>query len=179
MPEGAAGGGTGSTGDGSIQVAVIGGSARTGSEQVGDLDGELEGSLVIFDGRILEEQQRAQSARRGTDGDGPPGSEETGAGSGAVDVGGGAPAMPGSAGEEGGPDGDVSVAEAGSVARPMPGGASESGQASGAPPEGIPDGDDDDIVARQLREAAENETDPALREKLWEEYRRYKEGTSR
>ncbi len=34
---------------------------------------------------------------------------------------------------------------------------------------------DDDIVARQLREAAEKETDPVLREKLWEEYRRYKE----
>jgi hypothetical protein len=36
--------------------------------------------------------------------------------------------------------------------------------------------DDDDIVARQLREAAEKETDPALKEKLWEEYRRYKKG---
>ena len=38
--------------------------------------------------------------------------------------------------------------------------------------------DDDDIVARQLREAAEKETDPALKEKLWEEYRRYKKGVS-
>ena len=37
-----------------------------------------------------------------------------------------------------------------------------------------PGADDDDIVARQLREAAENELDPELREKLWEEYRRYK-----
>jgi hypothetical protein len=34
---------------------------------------------------------------------------------------------------------------------------------------------DDDIVARQLREAAEKETDPELKKKLWEEYRRYKE----
>ncbi len=33
---------------------------------------------------------------------------------------------------------------------------------------------DDDIVARQLREAAENETDPELKEKLWKEYRDYK-----
>jgi hypothetical protein len=38
----------------------------------------------------------------------------------------------------------------------------------------IPSGHDDDIVARQIREAAENESDPELREKLWEEYRRYK-----
>ena len=37
-----------------------------------------------------------------------------------------------------------------------------------------PAADDDDIVARQLREAAENESDPELREKLWQEYRRYK-----
>ncbi len=35
---------------------------------------------------------------------------------------------------------------------------------------------DDDIVARQLREAAEKEKDPALKKKLWEEYRKYKEG---
>jgi hypothetical protein len=33
---------------------------------------------------------------------------------------------------------------------------------------------DDDIVARQLREAAEKETDPELKEKLWQEYRDYK-----
>ena len=34
----------------------------------------------------------------------------------------------------------------------------------------------DDIVARQLKEAAEKETDPELKKKLWEEYRKYKEG---
>ena len=37
--------------------------------------------------------------------------------------------------------------------------------------------DDDDVVARQLRRAAEQETDPELRKKLWEEYRKYKQGT--
>jgi hypothetical protein len=35
--------------------------------------------------------------------------------------------------------------------------------------------EDDDIVARQLREAAENETDPELKEKLWREYEAYKQ----
>lgn len=44
-------------------------------------------------------------------------------------------------------------------------------------PADIPDGSDDDVVARQLREAAEKETDPELRARLWEEYRRYKRGT--
>lgn len=43
-----------------------------------------------------------------------------------------------------------------------------------SPPPGTPDGSDDDIVARQLREAAESEPDPELRERLWEEYRAYK-----
>jgi hypothetical protein len=37
---------------------------------------------------------------------------------------------------------------------------------------------DDDIVARQLREAAENETDPELKEKLWKEYHEYKKNQS-
>lgn len=36
---------------------------------------------------------------------------------------------------------------------------------------------DDDIVARQLKEAAEKETDPDLKEKLWDEYYRYKKKT--
>ena len=38
-------------------------------------------------------------------------------------------------------------------------------------------GEDDDIVARQLREAAEKETDPELKEKLWQEYEEYKKNT--
>ena len=39
------------------------------------------------------------------------------------------------------------------------------------------DKDDDDIVARQLREAAENETDPELKKRLWEKYEEYKKST--
>ena len=46
------------------------------------------------------------------------------------------------------------------------------------PPSGIPDGGDDDIVARQLREAAQAEKDPQLRKKLWNEYCIYKQSTS-
>ena len=41
-------------------------------------------------------------------------------------------------------------------------------------PSDIPSGSGDDVVARQLREAASRETDPAVREKLWDEYRKYK-----
>jgi hypothetical protein len=49
-----------------------------------------------------------------------------------------------------------------------------SGGGSGAPDRSIPSGEDDDIVARRLRRAAEQETDPELKEKLWKEYMEYK-----
>ena len=45
---------------------------------------------------------------------------------------------------------------------------------AGQIPDDIPDATDDDIIARQLREAAMQETDPELKEKLWDEYKRYK-----
>ena len=41
-------------------------------------------------------------------------------------------------------------------------------------PEDIDDGQGDGIVLRQLRDAAMRETDPVLRERLWDEYRRIK-----
>ena len=41
-------------------------------------------------------------------------------------------------------------------------------------PDDIGDGQGDDIVMRQIREAAMKERDPLLREKLWDEYRRIK-----
>ena len=57
------------------------------------------------------------------------------------------------------------------------GGGTLGGSGPSAVPADIPDGRDDDIVARQLREAAMKETDPELRERLWEEYRQYKTST--
>jgi hypothetical protein len=42
--------------------------------------------------------------------------------------------------------------------------------------EDVADLQDDDIVARQLREQAEQEQNSELKEKLWDEYRRYKAG---
>ena len=39
-------------------------------------------------------------------------------------------------------------------------------------------GNDNDIVARRLRKAAEQESNPALRAKLWKEYTDYRQGTS-
>jgi len=48
---------------------------------------------------------------------------------------------------------------------------------AGSVPPDIPDGQDDDVVARQLREAAMAETDPELQKRLWDEYRKYKRGS--
>jgi hypothetical protein len=79
----------------------------------------------------------------------------------------------------------------GSYAPPMPSGGAANGSATDGTsqsgdglegtasastsnvPNDIPSGEDDDVVARQIREAAMKETDPELREKLWEEYRKY------
>ncbi len=51
-------------------------------------------------------------------------------------------------------------------------GAEEGGENIVPIPEDIGDGRNDDIVLRQIREAAMNERDPVMREKLWDEYRR-------
>jgi hypothetical protein len=50
---------------------------------------------------------------------------------------------------------------------------------TGAPPSTYTPSPDDDIVARQLREAAEKETDPELKAKLWKEYEEYKKSRAK
>ena len=47
-------------------------------------------------------------------------------------------------------------------------------QSTSEVPPDLVDASNDDIIARQLREAAMKEQDPELREKLWDEYRKYK-----
>jgi hypothetical protein len=52
------------------------------------------------------------------------------------------------------------------------------GGGNGATAQKVSVGSDNDIVARRLRKAAEQETDPALRTKLWKEYSDYRQGMS-
>lgn len=85
----------------------------------------------------------------------------------------------GSAGKAGGPAGGQEQARAGDAGPSVSPSASGPGKKpqGAAAPKRHPsqDGDgDDDIIARQLREAAEKETDPVLKEKLWVEYNKYK-----
>lgn len=86
----------------------------------------------------------------------------------------------GEEGEEGDQEGSEGQGSEDGTSQPggyQPGGAEGAeGEEAEQQPDDIPDGQDDDIVARQLRELAEKETDPELKERLWDEYRKYKAG---
>lgn len=153
------------------------GPARTGDEEVAVLDRQLEDALGRYDEQIHKEFEKAQAERRA------PGqaaaSEEQEAESEWNSTNTTDPATPAekshearaqtrtrsSPAESGDPDSDSKEREEGSEDR---------GTHSTPPPADIPGGDDDDVVARQLREAAQKERDPVLRDKLWDEYRKYK-----
>jgi hypothetical protein len=133
---------------------------RTGAETTEALDAELFSGLGEFDEMLLREQERVKAATPRSD---------TGSGGG------------GGAGSSAADSGTTEQADFGTAAEATygegagPGSPRSTGKTS-APP-GTPDGSDDDVVARQLREAAEKEADPELKKKLWEEYRKYKAGT--
>ena len=132
------------------------------------LDKELNESIAIFEGRILD-------ARNQLPGNAPPPTSAEKVPGVAVLGGTGTPADGGGFQENGQQGPETGVIEQGR----MPKGAviAKTGE-TGAPPipEDIPDPQGDDIVARQIREAAIAATDPALKEKLWEEYKNYRAG---
>ena len=134
------------------QVADGEGSADGEANEGGAGDDELDEALEDLDGEILDERVAAQDrARGGETNDG-----EADAADGAEDQGGGA--MPGRR----------RPAVAVPPAPPLP------------KPEiqDAPDARDEDVVARQIREAAMAEPDPVLREALWREYERIVSGKS-
>lgn len=170
--------------------------AATEAERVAMLDGQLNNSLEAFDKLLLDEARKARTREAAE-------SAATGGASGASGAGSGkrnGAARAGKSGEdessgaeqnageskeagaeprrEGGPYG---APQEGSPGGPIGGreaGTTGPRTASTAPPD-VGDGNDDDIVARQIRKAAEAEADPELRKKLWDEYRKYKQGVSR
>lgn len=150
------------------------GEASTNDERRGKLDRRLDDSLGEFDKTLGEEQRRSAAER----------DARVAANAGKQPAG-------DANGEEGGPrEGDLKSERSGRGAAENKAGrdgkkgggdrrdrGTVSGAGSGAPDRGIPSGDDDDIVARRLRRAAEQETDPELKEKLWKEYIEYKKGS--
>jgi hypothetical protein len=142
---------------------------QTSSEKTADLDAELFSGISEFDEMLLREQERIKLAT-------PHAGDGGGAGGGPDDGDGDSGEYAAAAAGEG--DGQLATGEGDSTEYEGSAG-SGSTQPTGksAPPAGTPNGSDDDVVARQLREAAEKETDPVLKKKLWEEYRKYKQGT--
>lgn len=128
--------------------------AMTTSERAAVLDEQLRRGYEQFDGFILGERERAQAESNAAGAGAEPGAEN-GAGGGEA-----MPQILGAAGN----------AQVATQSPPMPGGQNTE---TFPPPEDIPSGRDDDVVARQLREAAMSEPDPELREALWDEYRNY------
>lgn len=159
------------------------------------LDRQFNESLAAFDEMLLRELRLIQaSSTKRMQGLAEAAAEagrqagEKGGGAASADNGSTAEAA-GSGTETGGSEKGGSGAEQakGSEGRGKPGdaaGASQAGSGwgpggTGAPPGGYTPSPDDDIVARQLREAAEKETDPELKAKLWKEYEAYKKSRSK
>ncbi|WHI50643.1 hypothetical protein P3339_19760 [Microbulbifer sp. MLAF003] len=155
------------------------------AEQVAELEGRFESTMVSYDGMILRERDyvrnRPGSASAESDEDAmdeaPPGeSLEDLIESAEAEI----PAPPGSgAPAGGGPQQNNSSGQVTGPGLPTKGRQGDYNHSSSQAvvPADIPSGTDDDVVARQIREAATRETDPELREKLWEEYRKYKKAT--
>ena len=151
--------------------------AATHEEEVAALENRLGGSLAEFDQLLLEEARRAQTRKTnggagsgGAYGGGAAGAQASKASStgskapGAAGAGGGSPAPERPGGKTGSPGGPIDGKDPGTA-----------GATAAAPPD-VGDGNDDDVVARQIRKAAETEPDPELRKRLWDEYRKYKHG---
>jgi len=166
------------------------GSGEDPADRLKVLDRQFNESLAGFDEMLLKELRliQAASAKRMK------GLAEAAADAGrqAGEKGGGASsAEKGSTAETEGRGTEASGSEKGGAGteqtktaegRGKPGGAAGAGQGaggSGAPPSSYTPSADDDIVARQLREAAEKETDPELKAKLWKEYEEYKKSRAK
>lgn len=161
----------------------------TAEDKRAQIDRRFDETFAVFDERMRKEQEtisQERAARGG--GSGPAGGaaegDETGDGqSGEGEDGegmagegpGGDGSDPGESGGRGESAGERSGEQGGGGG--VGGGGPLGGAGPNTVPADIPDGRDDDIVARQLREAAMKETDPELRERLWEEYRQYKQST--
>jgi hypothetical protein len=173
----------GSTGAGGAADAAVPGASgpgQTSEERRAAIDKRLSNSLGSFDAQLRQQQQQVAQERdtRQSAAAANAAANAAAAAAAAEKSGEGA----GSAAVEG-PDTDRGGRRGGPAARRHdPSGDLKSEKASkaddnagnGASAREIPDGSDDDVIARRLRQAAQQETDPELKEKLWQEYLDYK-----
>jgi len=154
-------------------------SATTTAEDVTALEMKLGGSLADFDQLLLEEARKARTraptraSAAGYSGaaDGDAHDKGSNASKGDRRPGGKTESASSTPSRHPGTSGT-----AGSPGSPVEGTSPGAPDAAAAAPPDVGDGNDDDIVARQIRRAAETEPDPELRKKLWDEYRKYKGG---
>jgi hypothetical protein len=138
------------------------------AERKARLEKTLEESVGGFDEVLADEQREISTVGRNTEGFGGAG----GGGSGSGRVGLGKQATGGTEGGGGAGGGAGGVVAPQEQPEASVGGLSEE-EIRERTPSDIPDLVSEDIVAKQLREAALSEDDPVLRERLWEEYRLY------
>ena len=140
------------------------GSGQSNSDGGASTETELQQLLSDLDGNIIEQRSILRGQNDTAENAGNPDSEEIGpaTGAGADET----SAAPNRSNQTSTRQNQSKI-----LNRPAP-----PGKRGSKVPENIPDARDDDIIARQLREAAMQEEDEELREKLWEEYRRYKKG---
>ena len=159
---------------------------RSDKEEEAGLDKELDERLSEFDEMLIREQEVLAGNRVEIETEQASGSGGYAGGGGFGDDGddfgdddfGDDPEAQTPAGGDSGSSGEETGDEESGAQPGAPVGADSTGTGSGgAIPPDVGDGSDDDIIARQLREAAMNEEDPELREKLWQEYRDYKDST--
>jgi hypothetical protein len=167
MVGGGIGGGMGC--DSSGQAGGVGQFPGGDPERAGELGEELDKSVGDFDEVLMEEQREIETVGRNTEG------YDSGSGSGSggnISLGEQAAGAQGggSSGSSGGGGGGGGAA----AERSDPLEGMSEGEIEQRTPDDIAVIMDDDIVAKQLREAALSEKDPELRERLWEEYRKYK-----
>src|SRR5258708_3214160 len=167
-------------GPGDAQAAGANGPGQTSEERQAAIDKRLNDSLGSFDAELRTEQQRVaqeRDARRAAAAgsaaaEGPvtdKGSESPGTAATEAppeDTDRSAPGRHPGRAKPRDPSGDLKSEKAGK--KP------DDNAGNGASAREIPDGSDDDVVARRLRQAAQQETDPELKEKLWKEYIDYK-----
>jgi len=167
-------------GPGDAQAAGANGPGQTSEERQAAIDKRLSDSLGSFDAELRTEQQRVaqeRDARRAATA-GSATAEGQGADKSADSAGTASTEVPQEDADKPGrhpgpgrakprdPSGDLKSEKAGK--KP------DDNAGNGASAREIPDGSDDDVVARRLRQAAQQETDPELKEKLWQEYIDYK-----
>jgi hypothetical protein len=167
-PPGSGPGGGGGAGSGSGSGSAP---AQTPDEHRAELEHRFDDSLGSFDATLKKEQEQLAKEHDAAVAAGGGGSPDGAAAS---------TAHGGSAGTEAprsgrGRHGSRPADHSGDLHSASQDGVNAGGASgNGASAREIPDGSDDDIVARRLRKAAEQETDPELKEKLWQEYVQYK-----